>query len=139
MLLYKAEPGLINHIILNKKRYLIPRRDGRVLVGSTLENAGFNKLTTDEARQSLKNSALELVPELANYPIEAQWAGLRPGSPRGIPYMGVYPGIENLWVCSGHFRNGLVLAPASAEFMTALVLDQKTGFSQPAFALNRAS
>ncbi len=139
MLLYKAKPGLVNHIILNKKRYLIPRRDGRVLVGSTLENAGFNKFTTDEARESLQKTALEMVPELAEYNIEAQWAGLRPGSPRGIPYMGVYPGIKNLWVCAGHFRNGLVMAPASAEFMTALVLDQKTNFSQPEFALDRVS
>lgn len=139
MLLYKAEPGVVRNIILNKKRYLIPRRDGRVLVGSTLENAGFNKQTTEEARLSLQNSALELVPALANYPIEAQWAGLRPGSPLGIPYMGVYPGVANLWVCSGHYRNGLVLAPASAEFMVNLILEENKMLNQSEFALDRAS
>lgn len=139
MLLYKAEPGVVKNIILKNKRYLIPRRDGRILVGSTLENAGFHKQTTEEARQSLQNSALELVPALANYPIEAQWAGLRPGSPLGIPYMGVYPGVENLWVCSGHYRNGLVLAPASAEFMVELILGENKTLSYPEFALDRAS
>lgn len=139
MLLYKAEPGIVRNIILNNKRYLIPRRDGRILVGSTLENAGFSKRTTEEARQSLQNSALELVPALAKYPIEAQWVGLRPGSPLGIPYMGAYPDVDDLWVCSGHFRNGLVLAPASAEFMVTMILDKKTVLSQSEFALERAS
>lgn len=139
MLLYKAEPGVVRNIILKNKRYLIPRRDGRILVGSTLENAGFQKLTTESALHSLQESALEMLPELSKYSIEKQWAGLRPGSPQGIPYMGVYPDVENLWVCSGHYRNGLILAPASAEFMSNMILGNTTPDNRGEYSLDRAS
>lgn len=139
MLLYKAEPGLIRNIILKDKRYLIPRRDGRILVGSTIEYSGFNKRTTAEARQSLEEFANTVIPEISRYPVEAQWSGLRPGAPLGIPFMGVYPNVENLWVCAGHYRSGLILAPASAEFMVDLILNRETFLQQPAFALDRAS
>lgn len=125
MLLFRAVPGVVTRILLYKDRYVIPRRDGRVLVGSTLERGGFEKLTTPEAREALRHAALELVPTLADYPIEHHWAGLRPGSPDGVPFIGELPGIEGLYINAGHFRNGVVLGPASCRLLGDIVLKRK--------------
>lgn len=122
MILFQTPPGLIRHIVLKQERYAIPRRDGRVLVGSTLEHVGFEKITTDSALSELRKRAFDLFPALANYPIEHHWAGLRPGSPSGIPYIGAYPHIDGLYINAGHFRNGVVLGPASAQLAADLVL-----------------
>ena len=84
---------------------------------------GFNKALSDEARESLWQSAVRIVPALADCEVEYHWAGLRPGSPEGIPFIGAVPGVENLWVNAGHYRNGLVLAPAS----TRLLVDELLG------------
>lgn len=124
MMLYKAEPGLIDRVVLSGGRYLIPRNDGRILVGSTLERIGFEKRTTDEARASLHETALSIMPALKDYPIEHHWSGLRPGSPEGVPYIGAVPGYEGLWVNAGQFRNGLVLAPASTRLLVDLVMER---------------
>lgn len=122
MLVFEPAPDLIKSIILHKGKYLIPRLDGRIVVGSTLEFEDFNKQTSEEAKQLLLSHAYEMAPELKNYKIEAHWAGLRPGSSGGIPYIGKVPGWENLFINAGHFRNGLVLAPASARLMRDLLL-----------------
>ena len=122
MLLYRAEPETVKRILLYKDRYVIPRRDGHVLIGSTLEHVGFNKQTTDVAREDLIASAIEIVPALANYPIKQHWAGLRPGSPNGTPFIGKHPEISNLYVNTGHYRNGVVLGPASATLLASHVL-----------------
>ncbi len=122
MILFNAEPGRINHLVLYRERYLIPRKDGRILIGSTLEHQGFDKTTTAEAKEELYRAAIELFPLLRRTPIEDHWAGLRPGSPRGIPYIGAYPTIEGLFFNAGHFRNGLVMGPASARLACDLLL-----------------
>lgn len=122
MILFQAQPGLLKHIVLYKKRYLIPRRDGRVLAGSTLEYVGFDKSTTVEALDDLRRAALDLVSALGQFGIEAQWAGLRPGSPTGVPFIGEHAQVQGLFVNAGHFRNGLVLAPASARLLADLML-----------------
>ncbi len=122
MLLFHAEPGVVSRILLDNARYVIPRRDGRVLVGSTMENVGFDKSTTAEALAELRAAAARLVPALAHYPLERHWAGLRPGSPHGIPYISPHPRIEGLFVNAGHFRNGVVMGPASARLLANLVL-----------------
>lgn len=121
MLLFKSPPGLVKRIILSERHYVIPRRDGRILVGSTMEEAGFDKNTTDEAREELLEAAYLLVPALADVPLERQWAGLRPGSPKGVPYIGEHPEIKGLFVNSGHFRNGVVMGPASARLVVDLI------------------
>lgn len=121
MLLYRAEPGLLDNILLYQARYLIPRRDGRILVGSTLEHVGFDKTTTATALEDLQAAARELLPALAGYPLEQHWAGLRPGSPRGIPYIGEHPEIAGLFMNCGHYRNGVVLAPASVRILVDLL------------------
>ncbi|WP_416139425.1 glycine oxidase ThiO [Halomonas sp. HK25] len=123
MILFKAPPGLVQRVVLLDGRYVIPRADGRVLAGSTLEECGFDKTPDAEARESLWASATAIIPALADCEVEHHWAGLRPGSPDGVPFIGVVPGIDNLHVNAGHYRNGLVLAPAS----TRLLVDQLLG------------
>jgi glycine oxidase len=125
MILFKGPPGLVSRITLYQGRYVIPRRDGYVLVGSTLEYAGFEKQTTQTGLQELKQSAFALIPDLAGQPIVQHWAGLRPGSPEGIPMTGPHPEISNLFINAGHFRNGVVLGPATAR----LLADQLSGCS----------
>jgi len=126
MLLLKGEPGLLRRMVLSDSHYLIPRRDGRILVGSTLEYVGFDKSVTDEATRELERAAEDIYPGiLGRCEIETQWAGLRPGSPEGVPYIGMHPEIDNLFVCSGHFRNGFVLGPASARLAADLVLGRE--------------
>ena len=123
MILFRGPPGLVSRIILRQGRYAIPRRDGRVLFGSTLEYTGFEKRTTQEALDDLCQSAFALIPALADLPVECHWAGLRPGSPDGVPVIGPHPELSNLYICAGHFRNGVVLGPGSAR----LLADQLTG------------
>ncbi|MEW8505213.1 MAG: glycine oxidase ThiO [Candidatus Thiodiazotropha sp.] len=125
MIIFRHHPGEISRIVLHNDRYLIPRRDGRVLVGSTLEFRGFDKHTTEEAKQELKAFALDHFPCLQEAEIEHHWSGLRPGSPSGIPYIGPVPEIGGLYLNAGHFRNGVVLGPASARLMADLILKQQ--------------
>ena len=121
MLVFDAPPGLVNRVVLSHGKYVIPRRDGKVVAGSTLEYKGFDKQCTPHARDVLSDAAIELFPALASCAITHHWAGLRPGSPGGVPYIGQVPGHDNVYVNAGHFRNGLVLAPASVRLMTSLL------------------
>ncbi|WP_375740170.1 glycine oxidase ThiO [Pseudomonas boanensis] len=125
MILFKCAEDFLPSMVLAKGRYAIPRRDGHVLVGSTLEHAGFDKTPTEEALESLKASAFELLPGLADAELVGHWAGLRPGSPEGIPFIGPVAGFDGLWLNCGHYRNGLVLAPASCRLLADLMLERK--------------
>ncbi|MFJ3483588.1 glycine oxidase ThiO [Pseudomonas sp. NPDC090202] len=122
MILYKCASDFLPSMILAKGRYAIPRRDGHILIGSTLEHEGYDKTPTGSALESLKASAVELIPALADAEVVGHWAGLRPGSPEGIPFIGQVPGHDGLWLNCGHFRNGLVLAPASCQLLTDLLV-----------------
>ena len=124
MIQYQAPPGLLRHITLHRDHYLVPRRDGLILAGSTLEDAGFDKSTTDAARRELEQKAKSIVPALAGFPVIRHWAGLRPGVPDGVPFIGPHPALEGLYVNTGHFRNGVVMAPGSAQLLTDLLLDR---------------
>lgn len=130
MMLFRTPPMpggrmLLERVVLADGRYLIPRGDGRVLIGSTLEEADFDKTTTADARASLLASAAAMLPALADCEIEHHWAGLRPAAPDGVPFIGPVPGVRGLHVNAGHYRNGLVLAPAS----TRLLVDRLLGRS----------
>lgn len=124
-------------LLLHGKRYLVPRGDGRVLVGSTEEDAGFAARTTAAAIADLLDFAVSLVPDLAHAEVERCWSGLRPGSPDGKPYLGVVPGINNLFVAAGHFRAGIQLSPATALVMKELLLDEKPTIPLHEFRLDR--
>ncbi|APC17441.1 glycine oxidase ThiO [Pseudomonas frederiksbergensis] len=125
MILYKCASDFLSSMVLAKGRYAIPRRDGHILIGSTLEHEGFDKTPTESALESLKASAVELIPALAEAEVVGHWAGLRPGSPEGIPYIGEVPGFAGLWLNCGHYRNGLVLAPASCQLFADVMLGRE--------------
>ncbi|WP_437881807.1 glycine oxidase ThiO [Pseudomonas sp. LRF_L74] len=122
MILYKCADDFLPSMVLAKGRYAIPRRDGHILVGSTLEYEGFDKTPTEIALGSLRASAEELLPALADAQVVGHWAGLRPGSPNGVPFIGEVADYPGLWLNCGHFRNGLVLAPASCRLLADLML-----------------
>lgn len=124
MLLIKTQPGLIKRIVLKQDHYVIPRLDGRVLVGSTLEDVGFDKSTTAMANAALREFAYDLMPALKDFEVEHHWAGLRPGTPDNIPRIHEHPEIKGLYINAGHFRNGVVTAPASAQLLVNLMLNQ---------------
>jgi glycine oxidase len=126
MILYKTPPRWLPCMVMNRGVYLIPRIDGHVLCGSTVENTGFDDRIDDDAQRHLADRAIEMVPELAGMPIRDQWAGLRPAAPNGIPYIGRAPQTHNLWVNAGHFRNGIVLAAGSARILREQMLGLRT-------------
>lgn len=127
MLLFKFDSPPLQHILLQDGMYLIPRRDGHLLVGSTLEDVGFDKSTTLAARDSLWQRAQLLLPALREMHLKQHWAGLRPASPGNIPTVGRHPALENLYINSGHFRYGVTMAPASA----AILMNELNGVEQP--------
>jgi glycine oxidase len=131
MLLFKLQPGVLGTILYRNGLYLIPRRDGHVLVGSTLEDVGFDKSTDDATRQRLHAEAAGLLPELAGQNPVRHWAGLRPGSPGNIPVIDRHPDFDNVFVNTGHYRYGVTMAPASAELLADLMAD-KTPALDPA-------
>lgn len=137
MLLFRCPQPVLSRIAMDGDFYLIPRRDGRTLVGSTIERTGFEKQTTEAARALLFEQATHIVPALADCEVEAHWAGLRPGSPDGVPFIGRHPSVAGLYVCAGHYRNGLVLAPASARLMADLVLNRPPILDPQAFVPKR--
>ena len=116
---------VLTRIVTEGSRYLVPRDDGRTLVGSTEEEVGFDKSTTEEAIADLTSFARGLVPALENAAVEKTWAGLRPASFDGLPYLGSLPGLSNCFVASGHFRSGLFLSPATAVVMSELLRDEE--------------
>lgn len=122
MVLFRGPRGLLKRIVLHDGRYLIPRIDGRILSGSTLEMTGFEKHVTEQARKDLCQSAYDIMPALKDIPISNHWCGLRPGSPDGIPYIAEHPQISGLYINAGHYRNGVVLGLASVQLLTDLIL-----------------
>ena len=130
MILFKTEPGRLRRIIINNHKYLIPRKDGHVLAGSTLEYVGFNKETTDSAYKELWQAAVKTVPFLEHAPVVKQWAGLRPGSKDGVPTIDRHPELENLVISTGHFRNGVILGLGSARIAAELVNDSSSNKSK---------
>jgi len=137
MMIFKTKPGFLKRIILGKQHYLIPRKDGRVLIGSTLENVGFNKHTTKQAYDCLLEAAYALVADLVKFPVEVQWAGLRPGTQNnGVPYIGEVDSIKGLFVNAGHFRNGVVLGLGSARLLAQIMLNQEPIINPCAYAIS---
>lgn len=105
-------------------RYIVPRADGHLLVGSTEEHVGFEKCNTAEAVAELIRFGCELIPSLKSARLERCWSGLRPGSPNGLPYLGCVPSTDNLFVAAGHFRAGLMLSPITAVLLRQLLLGE---------------
>ena len=127
---------LLKHVIRSPQAYLIPRSDGRLLVGATVEEVGFDKRTFPNTIQRLHRSALELVPKLADAKIHEDWAGLRPGTPDALPILGP-TSTSGYYVATGHFRDGILLAPITAQVMSDVIEDRKPQFELAPYSPSR--
>jgi glycine oxidase len=136
VLLTSSRP-MPGRIVNEGSRYLVPRGDGRVLAGSTEEDVGFDRSTTAGGVAGLLDFALGLVPALAAAKIERSWAGLRPATRDGLPYLGRVPELENAFVAAGHFRSGLQLSPGTAVVMSQLIRGVPADVDLHAFRLDR--
>lgn len=125
ILLLAGPPGLVGPTINNGDSYIVPRRDGRLLVGSTMEDAGFDDVATPEAIARLRALSSALFPASASLPAETWWAGLRPGTPDRLPYIGAVAEIPGLVLATGHFRNGILLAPITARLVAEAVAGRR--------------
>jgi glycine oxidase len=139
ILALQTPPGCVRHVLLGEDHYLVPRRDGLVLAGSTVEHVGFDKTLAPAGADALRAAAARLVPALGDAPQVAHWAGLRPGTEDGVPYIGQHPQFENVFVSAGHYRSGLTLAPASAALIRALIAGEQAPLDPSPFRLNRPS
>jgi glycine oxidase len=141
-MLYVAMPEkeLVRHVVRTvgwkPDVYLIPRSDGRMLIGTTAEEAGFNKQTVPETIQKLRQSALDLVPRLADARFLSAWAGLRPGTPDGLPILGA-TATPGYFVATGHFRDGILLAPVTARVMVQMMIGQTPQIDLSKFSAGR--
>jgi len=132
--LLAGPPGLLRPTLNDGEVYLVPRRDGRILVGSTMEEVGFNAWTTPETIAALLARARRLLPACAALPVEMDWAGLRPGTPDRLPYLGAVPSVPGLILATGHFRNGILLAPITAATVADLVAARTPALDLSAYA-----
>ena len=119
------------------RRYLVPRPDGLILIGSTEEHVGFVKQNTAEGVSGLLKFAEALVPELAEAEVVRTWSGLRPGTPDELPFLGAVPGFENLFVGAGHFRSGLQMSPGTSRILADLLTDRQPDISLDGLTFDR--
>lgn len=137
IVLLKGDRPLLRRIVEHGKNYLVPREDGRILIGATEEDVGFDTRPTADGSRDLLAEALRLCPTLAGAAVETTWAGLRPGSLDTRPYIGPVPGFTNAFVAAGHKRAGLQLSPATAELVTDLVLGRAPRIDLTSFRIGR--
>lgn len=136
MLYVQPRSGVLQHVLRAPDVYLVPRSSGKILIGATVEDVGYSKSVDPATIHSLFSAAAKYLPEFASAPITQSWAGLRPGTPDGLPILGPteMPGV---FVASGHFRNGILLAPISAKIMADLVEGRPSPLDIGAFAPSR--
>jgi glycine oxidase len=130
--------NLLKHVIRAPVVYLIPRSDGRILVGATVEEAGFDKRTNVETIQRLFHAAIAIVPKLRNAKILEDWAGLRPGTPDALPILGL-TATPGYYVATGHFRDGILLAPITAQVMADVITGTNCNYDLKPFSPARFS
>lgn len=135
ILLYRQPPKALTHMVYREGFYLVPRKDGLLLAGSTLEDVGFDKSTTERVRDELAAKAEMILPELKHMPILKHWSGLRPGTPENLPTISAHPEVQNLFLNTGHFRYGLTMAPCSARMIAALVCGEPPLHDTAPFAM----
>lgn len=135
ILVFQTSGSDVRHIIFEGKRYLVPREDGLVLVGSTEDQVAFDKQVTREAMAGLRDFAVELFPTLAVRPVRYAWAGLRPASRLGSPILGRMGQLRNAWLATGHFRQGIQQAPATAELLADWITQASSFAREEDFSL----
>lgn len=124
MLCFEANPPIARHVIYSPRGYIVPRSDGRLLAGSTTEYAGFDRRVTAAGVQSITTAALEICPGISGLELSASWAGLRPRAADGLPVLGPCAEIEGVFYATGHYRNGILLAPLTGELVAAGIIDR---------------
>lgn len=138
IVLYRCPTPPFTRVLMHGKRYLVPRDDGRVLVGSTEEpEAGFEKANTAEGIAELKRFAESVCPALRGAEVEKTWAGLRPGSPDDLPFLGPVPGVANVFCAAGHFRAGVQLSLGTGRLMADLLTGTPGELPAEPFRLDR--
>jgi len=133
-----ANCAALRRVVRSEHGYLVPRRDGRIVAGSTTEEAGFEKHLTAAGLRKIIDGAVELCPAIAEAQIAETWAGLRPGTPDDLPILGPAD-LSGLWIATGHYRNGILLAPATAMLVSGWVMGRKPEFDVEAFSPTRFS
>jgi glycine oxidase len=136
MLALRGEQCPITRVLHSSSVYVVPRRDGRILIGATVEYAGFEKRVPANAINHLLTAGLKLVPSLGQLEIVESWSGLRPDTIDHLPIIGP-GGPDNLVLATGHFRNGILLAPVTAEVLTELIIEARLPEELNAFSANR--
>ena len=137
MLCFQTEPTFAHHVIYSSRGYLVPRRNGSLLAGSTSERVGFDKRVTDEGAVSIKSMAFEIAPGLESAAMVDSWAGFRPHAPDDLPVLGPAGDIDGLFYATGHYRNGILLAPITAEIIAEAVVNRKSSRLLESFSPNR--
>jgi glycine oxidase len=130
------EKDLVRHVVRTPDVYLIPRSDGRLLIGATQEEAGFDKRTVPQTILKLRHAAIALVPKLAEARVLEDWTGLRPGTPDKLPILGE-TSTPGYFVATGHFRDGILLAPITARIMAQVITGQEAEFDLRGFRAER--
>jgi glycine oxidase len=126
----------LKHVVRAKEVYVVPRTEGRLLIGSTLEEAGYDKQTDVNTIQRLFHAALEVCPALTESRIHEAWAGLRPGTPDELPILGETH-VKGYFLATGHFRDGILLAPITAEVMTDVIMGKPPAYDLGNFSPGR--
>jgi len=129
---------LTSWVVFGPGCYLVPRDDGRTLVGSTLEFVGYRREVTAGAVRDLLGAAIALMPELASATLSGTWSSFRPYVKDGLPALGA-AGVPGLWLATGHYRNGILLAPVTAAIVRALVLGRRPPLELAAFSPRRGA
>jgi glycine oxidase len=128
-----ASRNLLRHVVRAPEAYLVPRSDGRIIIGATVEEAGFDKRTDADTIRRLHDGAINLIPELGSARMLEAWAGLRPGSPDNLPILGA-TSTPGYYVATGHFRDGILLAPITAQVMAQVACGEKPDFDIAPFS-----
>ena len=139
MVCLESKPQLTKHVIFSPRGYLVPRQDGRLLAGSTSENAGFARRVTAGGIASILRHALSISPVVKDLPIVDTWAGLRPRAADGLPVLGPCGEIDGLFYATGHYRNGILLAPLTAELISEAIVARVTSPLLAPFSPDRFS
>ncbi len=124
MLAVRTVPRAVHQVIYGRHMYVVPRTDGETLIGATVEDVGFRKEVTLEGLEALIQAGRRVVPGIMGQPVVRTWAGLRPGSPDGLPLVGPVDGRAGIILAVGHYRNGILLGPMTGVLVKQLLVDQ---------------
>jgi glycine oxidase len=128
---------LLEHVIMTRDCYIIPRDDGPIVIGATVEEVGFAIGPTPRGISGLLAAAVEAVPAIADLPLIETWAGFRPGSPDRLPILGMDPDVDGLFYATGHYRNGILLTPVTAEVMADVITGRRPAVNIERFGIGR--